>query len=377
MTTPVEDPDAAAQLDVVSERPFNAETPLGALLSDDTPLGPVTPARLFFVRCNFDVPRLDDSTWRLRVEGRVRRQATLSLADIRALPHRQVMATLECAGNGRRLMNPVPGGTAWNVGAVSAGVFEGVALRNVLARCAVRAGTVEIVCDGADAGTLDGGSEVVQFRRALPLAKALHPDTLLAWSLNGRPLAPEHGYPLRLLVPGWYGVASVKWLQRLVAVDEPFSGPFQTDRYVYRGRTGLMDGTPVTQIQVRALITRPADGAVLRWRDGDALRVQGAAWSGAAPISGVKVSDDGGSTWLAATLVQPTAPYGPASWHLDWVPGRGPGRYELLARATDGSGNEQPLQPVWNALGYANNVAHRAHVELTTTGTKGLQERSG
>lgn len=364
MSDSLETPHADAHLVVVSQRPFNAETPLGSLLAEHTPHGPVTAAPLFFVRCNFDVPRIDASTWRLRIEGEVRHAATLSLADLLSMPHRHVLATLECAGNGRLLMNPVPRGTAWNVGAVSAGVFEGVPLRDVLARCGVLPDTVEVMCEGADSGTLDGGADVVPFTRSLPLDKALHPDTLLAWSLNGAPLAPEHGHPVRLLVPGWYGVASVKWLRRLVAVAVPFSGPFQTERYVYRGQPGIADETPVTSMQVRALVTRPADGTVVPWREGEPVRLEGAAWSGSAPVSQVRISDDGGATWHDAILDPPAAPWGPAPWHLDWTPARGHGPYELLARATDTSGAAQPLEPVWNELGYANNVVHRVQVRV-------------
>lgn len=343
------------ELVVVSERPLNAETPLAALD------GGVTPAASFFVRCNFDVPDLDAATWRLDVGGLVDAPRSFALHELQALPHRQVLATLECAGNGRRLMQPVPAGTAWSLGAVSTGVFGGTSLRDVLELCGIRTDAVEIVCEGADSGAVDDG-RVVPFVRSLPLQKAMQPDTLLAWSLNGAPLPPEHGYPLRVLVPGWYGVASVKWLTRLEAVARPFSGHFQTDRYVYRGHPARAQDAPVTQMEVRALLTRATPAA-----DG-AVDLAGIAWSGAAAIARVQVSDDDGVTWHDALLEQPSSQYAACSWRLRW-PAAGDvsgaadaGGRVFCVRATDRAGNAQPLDPVWNELGYGNNVVQRVRV---------------
>jgi DMSO/TMAO reductase YedYZ molybdopterin-dependent catalytic subunit len=331
----------------VTGNPLNAETPLHLL--DDAP----TPVGAFFVRCHSAIPQLDVRTWGLTVEGRVRRELALSFAELQALPYREVLATVECAGNGRRLMEPVPDGTPWGLGAVSTGVFGGTSLANVLERAGIAADAVEVVCEGADdaAAADDYAADVVaarvRFARSLPMAKALHPDTLLAWSLNGAPLTPAHGYPVRVFVPGWYGMASVKWVQRLVLVREPFRGHFQTERYVYRGQPGYAPGEPVREMQVRALITHAGGGAV-----------RGVAWSGFGAIAFVEVSDDGGATWTRARLAPPTSPYAATVWQL---PLRA-GARELIARAGDSSGRVQPLAPVWNELGYANNVAHRVRV---------------
>jgi DMSO/TMAO reductase YedYZ molybdopterin-dependent catalytic subunit len=364
-------PTQPHRLVTVTDSPFNAETPLSALSQE------VTPAELFFVRCNFDTPVLDAAAWRLRVDGLVRREATLALADLKALPYREVTATVECAGNGRRLMDPIPGGTAWQLGAASTGVFGGVSLAGVLGACGVGDAAVEVACHGADAGAVSEGEAAgggpVQFVRSVPLSKALEPDTLLAWSLNGEPLAPEHGYPLRVLVPGWYGMASVKWLTRLTVLDEPFRGHFQTDRYVYRGHPDYAADTPVTRMHVRSVIAEPAAGDMVGAGDmvatggavavGAAVTVRGAAWSGFAAIRSVEVSTDGGASWSPAELTPAASPWGACVWSYEWRPAR-PGEHVLAVRATDAAGGTQPLGPVWNELGYGNNVVHRVRVRV-------------
>jgi sulfane dehydrogenase subunit SoxC len=198
----------------------------------------------------------------------------------------------------------------------------------------------------------------VPFVRSLPLARALDPDTLLAWQLNGEPLPPEHGHPLRVLVPGWYGVASVKWLTRLTVLDEPFVGHFQTERYVYRGDPEYADGAPVTLMQVRALITHPAAGAAVERNAAGAISVEGVAWSGFGRVERVEVSDDGGETWSPAEVTWPASRWAACSWSFDWLPQR-PGEHCLMVRATDVTGRTQPLEPRWNELGYGNNVVQR------------------
>lgn len=339
-------------LHVVQQDPLNAETPLNALGA------PITPAELFFVRSNFPVPHIDAATWRLRIEGLVGTPAELSLAQLKSLGTAEVTTVLECAGNGRRLMSPVPGGTPWELGAVSTGRFTGVPLATVLAHCDIDPATLEIVFHGADAGALDDG-RVIHFERSLPLARALDPSTLLAWSLNGEPLSPAHGFPVRLLVPGYYGVASVKWLERITAVDTPFAGHFQAERYVYLGHPAHEERAPVRQMNVRSLITGPAANAVVN----GAITVRGMAWSGRGTVIRVQLSDDAGATWRDARLETAAAPTAPTLWQCDWAPPRA-GSCELIARAEDSSGEVQPLEPVWNALGYANNVAHRVRVEV-------------
>jgi DMSO/TMAO reductase YedYZ molybdopterin-dependent catalytic subunit len=340
-------------LAVVEEDPFNAEAPLAALLE------PLTPVPSFYVRSNFRIPDIDVSTWRLRIEGWIDRPMELTLGELQALGAAELTTVLECAGNGRRLMVPVPDGTPWGLGAVGSARFTGVPLRTVLDACGVRESALEVVFEGADAGEVEPGRRV-RFERSLPIERALDPGTLLAWAMNGEPLTPRHGYPVRLVVPRYYAVASVKWLQTIRVVDRPFSGHFQAERYVYRGHPGYADETPVTLMHVRALIATPAEGDVIT----GACTIRGAAWSGHGRIVSVQVSADGGSTWGDAVLQPPALPHGPTLFEHAWIPVRA-GVAELIVRAEDSTGARQPLEPVWNELGYANNVVHRVRVNVS------------
>jgi DMSO/TMAO reductase YedYZ molybdopterin-dependent catalytic subunit len=337
----------------VTARPFNAEAPLPALAL------PLTPTDLFFVRNHFDVPDVDASAWRLRMRGMLATPADLSLAEIQALPQRTLAVTLECAGNGRRLARPQPPGTPWGLGAASTAEFTGAALRDVLALYPPQPGAAELIVEGADSGLVEDG-RVVPYARGLPLERALHPDTLLAWQMNGEPLTPAHGFPLRLLVPGHYGMDSVKWLSSITAGAGGFDGFFQATHYVYGSDLREADGTPLGQMRVRSLILDPADGAAVA----GALEVSGVAWSGAGPVVRVELSDDEGATWREAELSRPRSPWAARAWRAEWRP-RHTGEHVLLARATDESGDVQPMQQVWNELGYANNGVHRIRLRVT------------
>jgi DMSO/TMAO reductase YedYZ molybdopterin-dependent catalytic subunit len=327
---------------LVRAEPPNAETAPRALGE------PITPARAHFVRSNFAVPRIDPQTHRLRVEGAVREPLELGLADLASLPFRRVAATLECAGNGRVAMDPLPRGEPWNGGAVGTAIWGGTPLVAVLERAGLRDGAVEILAEGADRGEKEGRGEI-PFARSLPREKALDPDTLLAREMNGASILPEHGGPLRLLVPGWYGMASVKWVTRIEALATPFRGYFQGDRYVYEYRDG---SDPVREMRVRSLITDPGAGeGVKRGR----VRVAGWAWSGAGPIARVEVAVEGGGEWQEARVEPASARYGWARWEYDWEIAAA-GRYALRSRATDAAGNVQPDVARWNVHGYGNNA---------------------
>lgn len=342
-----------SELFVREEEPFNGGTPLAALAD------PLVPNRLFYVRNHFAVPRIEAGTWRLAVEGAVERRLDLSLADLQALPAREVTVTLECAGNGRTLMTPSPGGTPWTLDAVSTARFAGTSLVEVLDRVGVRETVVEILFTGADRGEVEGG-RTIAFERSLPVAVARDPDVLLAWEMNREPLPPDHGHPVRLVVPRWYGVASVKWLERVAALERSFEGYYQGEKYVWIGDAAEPEGAPVTRMRVRAAIARPGDGARLPRAP---VEIAGTAWSGEGPIARVDVSVDGGATWAVATLGRPVGSHAAVPWSLVWTPER-PGRHEILARAADATGSVQPLEPVWNAQGYGNNVVQRVPVEV-------------
>lgn len=349
--------EKAWKLVLVEERPFNAEAPLAALAE------PLTPTRLFYVRNHFDVPHIDVNSWRLTIGGAVGAPLAYSLNDLQRLAERTVIVTLECAGNGRTAMTPTPSGTPWGLGAVSSARFTGTPLHLLLDQAQLQAAAGELLFTGADQGEVEPGRRV-PFARSLPLAVARQPDTLLAWAMNGEPLLPEHGFPLRLIVPRWYGVASVKWLLDVSLLAAPFKGYFQGERYIFVGERGTplsaATGTPVTAMRVRAVIAQPADGARLGLGP---VELQGIAWSGVAPISRVDVSVDDGQSWTAAELGTPLSPYAAAPWRFLWLPPMA-GAHTLMARATDEAGNTQPLEPLWNAHGYGNNGVRPVHVTV-------------
>ena len=344
----------AIHLERVTDHPLNAETPLKALTT------PVTPTDLFYVRCNFAIPDIDTGKWRLTVDGAVEESLVVSMEELHQLPQRTIVVTLECAGNGRKQMRPVPKGTPWDLGAVSTASFTGVSLRDLLKRVQLADDVCEVLFRGADGGELDDG-RTISFERSLPLDAALQPDVLLAWAMNDEPLTREHGAPLRVVVPGWYGMASVKWLTAIHLLTEPFEGYFQTERYVYRQKQGTPDGTPVTKARVRSIIASPNDGAELPIAP---VEIKGTAWSGHGPVTRVEVSTDGGTSWTDADLGTPASEYAAAPWRYEWLPSAS-GTYRLLSRATDAAGNRQPMEQVWNAKGYGNNMVQRVEVHVT------------
>ncbi|MFP3854708.1 MAG: sulfite oxidase [Anaerolineales bacterium] len=337
----------------IEETPYNAATPLAALTE------PVTPSELFYVRNHFQVPDLGLEEWRLKIEGLVQAPTEFSLADLQALGSRTCRMLMECAGNAREELSPPAPGTQWDHGAVSQADFTGVPLHQLLGSVGVLDSEVEILFEGADGGMVESDRRV-NYARSLPLDKALHPDTLLAWAMNGKPLPKNHGYPLRLIVPNWYGMASVKWLTRIEAVSEPFAGYFQRERYIYLSEQTSKRIQPVTEIKVRSLITHPSDGSALH--HANAL-IQGLAWSGQAPVERVELSWDDGQHWQKAKFTPSPARYAAGSWQFH-LPELEPGEYTLAVRAHDQAGNSQPLEPQWNSLGYGNNGVQSIKVAL-------------
>ncbi|MFI8961639.1 molybdopterin-dependent oxidoreductase [Streptomyces sp. NPDC053493] len=342
--------------ETVTTDPYNAETPTAALSE------PLTPAGALFVRDHFGIPRAGPAAWRLRIDGAVRTPYTLATDELAALPHRELDVVLECAGNGRTLMTPTPPGLPWGRRAVGCARFAGVPFRLVAERAGIAPEAVEFVFTGADSGPVRG--RPTAFERSLPLSAALHPDTLLATRLDGAPLTPEHGAPVRLVVPGRYAVADVKWLVGARAVTSPFEGVFQSEEYVYVDARGTAEG-PVTALRVTSLITAPGPDEDLR-RHRETV-VRGRAWSGAGtPVRRVEVrtvpedepdheQDGEPGGWREAELEAPSGPYAWTGWSFRWTP-RSPGRYRVLARATDAHGETQPERPVWNAHGYGCNA---------------------
>ncbi len=358
---PALDPEDACQhaidsgLVVHRAHPLNCETSVAALIG-----GVVMPNAHFYVRNHFQIPNLDPTTWRLRVRGLVDRPLELSLRELTTMPSRTTVVTLECAGNGRSGLEPRVPGEQWELGAVSTAEWTGVPLVEVLDRAGIRAGAREVVFRGADGGTLPGRDDAVQFERSLTLDDAREFEPLLAYAMNGEALPIQHGCPLRLIVPSWYGVAAVKWLTDIEIIDRPFTGHYQSETYFFEWqRDGTVVREPVALQRVRALITEPKADAEIAAGE---LAIRGVAWSGAAPIARVEVSVDG-DPW------QPTRMVGERSrrrwqwWELIARLDR-PGATTIRARATDLAGRAQPLEPEWNRLGYGNNAVQGISVRI-------------
>ncbi len=320
---------------VVTASPENSETPLESIH------GWVTPNKLFFVRNHFEPPAIDLASWRLRVEGCVERTAVWTWEQLLALPQRSVFATVECAGNGRSFLQQKAAGVQWVAGALGHAEWIGVPLARVLEQAGVRPNAVEVLFEGCDRGSEADHPEPMSFARSLPLAKALHRDTLLVTRMNGELLSASHGFPLRLFVPGWYGVASVKWLRRIEVLDRPFRGYFQSVKYtVQRPTPNGLETVVVGPIAVKSELIRPAAGTELGVGTN---RLFGVAWAGEEAVGRVEVSTDGGQTWNAAELLGPRTPYCWTPWEYLWEAAEA-GEYALLTRAVSESGRVQPMQ---------------------------------
>ena len=338
----------------LSQATRNRGMPLEALRHDVTPVG------LHYLLVHFDIPPLDASTWRLRVGGSVGREVELSLDDIRARPSTTLDVTMECAGNGRARLEPRPISQPWLTEAIGTARWTGTALAGVLEDAGLDRESAEIVFVGADHG-IEGGEEV-DYSRSLPVGDAIRPEVLLAYEMNGRPLEPQHGFPLRLLVPGWYGMTSVKWLSRIEAVTEPFGGYHQATAYHYQDSEDD-PGVPVTRIRPRALMIPPGFPDFPernRYVESGDVELAGRAWSGGAPIASVEVCVDG--DWLPAELGDAIGEWAWRGWSCEWTATAG--RHLLSCRATDESGEVQPTEQPWNVQGLGNNLVQEIEVTV-------------
>lgn len=358
VAAPHETPSGIATSDEITPEELqlaarNHGMPLEGLRYDITPVG------MHYLLIHFDIPHVDATTWSLPVDGLVRSPLTLSFEDVTARPVVTMPVTMECAGNGRARLSPRPLSQPWLNEAVGTAEWTGTPLRPILEEAGVEADAVELVFTGLDRG-IQGDIEQ-DYQRSLSIEEAMSDDVLLAYGINGQPLPPQHGYPVRLLVPGWYGMTSVKWLARITAVAEPFEG-YQMDAYRIK-QVPEESGTPVTRIQPRALMIPPGIPEFLssvRRLDGGRCTLHGRAWSGWGPIARVEVSVDGGRAWTDASLGTAAARYGWTPWTFEWD--ATPGEHELCSRATDAAGNVQPVDQPWNYRGLSNNMAQRVPV---------------
>jgi DMSO/TMAO reductase YedYZ molybdopterin-dependent catalytic subunit len=341
----------------MTERPLNYESVRSTFTTRITPVG------RFYLRNHFDIPKVDIATWRLKVRGLAEKPLSLSLADLQRMPQAKVEAVLQCAGNGRGLFTPHVPGVQWRFGAMGNAEWTGVRLRDVLALAGPKEAAAFVQLQGAEKPAM---SATPQFIRAIPLAKALQPDTLLALKMNGKPLALNRGRPVRLVVPGWVGD---DWVRALVDVELRSDEP-KTFYYDPAYRFPVAPGAPGAAIpadQMKPMTTINVKSLLGSLSDGDVLRpgvhpLAGVAFSGEAGIDRVELSFDAGKSWTAADLDGPATPYGFRVFRHAWK--AEPGRYEVACRATDSNGATQPETPVWNPGGYLFNAIERVKVEV-------------
>ncbi|TQN41800.1 molybdenum-dependent oxidoreductase-like protein [Blastococcus colisei] len=353
----VADPGEGVGLDELALATRNHGMPLEALRYD------VTPPGLHYVLTHFDIPAADPASWELRIGGAVDRPLTLRLDDLMRRPAVTTRVLLECAGNGRARLEPRPVSQPWLLEAVGTAEWTGTPLAPLLEEAGLSPAAVDVVFTGADHGVERGVEQ--DYARGLPLAEAVRPEALLVWAMNGQPLPPQHGAPLRLLIPGWYGMAHVKWLTRIDVLTEPFTG--YQNATAYRLKVDADEsGEPVTRIRPRALLAPPGWPDFMtreRFVRAGAVPLSGRAWSGRAPVTRVEVSTDGGRSWDDAVLAPADAdhPFAWRAWTYAWT--ATPGPHEVLVRATDEQGT-QPVEQEWNRQGMANNLVQRVPVTV-------------
>jgi DMSO/TMAO reductase YedYZ molybdopterin-dependent catalytic subunit len=331
---------------VRAESPLNLEMPFATVDSF------LTLTKSFYVRTHFPIPAIDRNAWWLQVEGEVEKPFAINYEQLITLKSLTAPVTLECAGNNRDFLEPKVKGVQWHLGAVGTAEWTGVPLSTLLKRAIPKPKACEVILEGTDRGMLEdpkGPPGELKFARSIPLEKARR-DVLLVYKMNGEELPPAHGFPVRAIVPGWYAMASVKWLQRIIVSDRPFTGYYQTMDYAYWQRTDyghwqrgeqLAKLTPLTEMQVKAEIARPAEGEIVPANT--KVCVRGAAWACDAEIAKVELSMDGGATWKKAELLGKSTANAWRLWQLDWQTPSEAGKQTLIARATDSLGRTQPV----------------------------------
>jgi len=324
---------------------------------------PVTPIGMHYLLIHYDIPYIDPETYELEVEGLVRDPLKLTLEDIKARPKVTEAVMMECAGTGRSHASPRTVFVPWFDGAIGCAEWAGTPLGPILEEAGLLDGAIEVLFTGHDRGIEQGVEQ--NFERSLSLDEASGEGVMLAYEVNGVPLSPQHGAPLRLIVPGWYGMTSVKWLRSITAIAEPFDGFHQGNQYRYK-RSADEKGEPVTRQRPRAMMAPPGIPSQLgrtRYVEAGRVRIEGRAWSGFGAVERVEFSPDAGKSWEEAELGGRVGRFGWFGWSHEWEAGE-PGEYEVSCRATDASGNAQPLdaEEVWNHGTYGINAVQRVPV---------------
>lgn len=321
-----------------------------------------TPSKYFYRRNHFPFPSLTYDNFWLSIYGSITQPRLFHYNEIITMPSKSLVVPLECAGNKRSNFNPKVYGEQWEDGAISQGKWTGVSLTYLLNSVGLSKNNQEVVFEGADFGKRTDMQGSFPFKRSLPLEKALHPDTIIAYQYNDKPLSYKHGYPFRLIVPNWYAMASVKWLQKIKIMDQPFKGPFQSDDYVYYpNKNDDKDKKPVTMMNVNSTIQQPLNLSIL---DTGTHEIRGLAWTGQGQIAEVQLSFDQGETWKDVSIqTLPNEPYSWSRWSYNWDVNN-KGEYTIYSRARDSTGRIQPLTAFWNRKGYGYNAVSKITVKV-------------
>ena len=335
--------------------PENQETPIQFLNSE------MVDAKLFYRRNHFSYPHFTSSFYFLPIEGLVQTSKTFSLQELYSLPSITIKVILECSGDKRELFQPKVFGEQWEKGAISQGIWKGVSLRTLLKFTGLLHTAKEIVFEGYDYGERPDSSQMFSFARSLPIEKALEPDTIIAYEYNNQPIPFKHGFPLRLIVPGWYAMASVKWIKKITVIDKEFKGPFQAVDYVYYPNKENDKGKfPVTTIHVNSTIRYPLNRQLL---PAGIYQINGFAWTGKGIITKVELSIDDGQTWDICQLTSKSEKYSWVPWIYKWKALK-KGEYTIKSKATDSEGNVQRSEPFWNRKGYGYNAIDIIEVKV-------------
>jgi len=349
--------ESSPGLITLSPSPKDLETPVEDFIDE------ITPVEHFFVRCHTMIPQVKLPDWKLEIAGLVEHPLSLTLADLKKLPRAELVSVLECAGNGRTFYKPTVAGAQWRFGSVGNARWTGARLKDVLEKSGVKPAATQLLLDGADVPLV----KMPKFQRTLEIAKAMHPDTLLAWEMNGKPLTADHGFPLRVIAPGWASDSWVKWLTRIELLDHDFDGFWMKTAYRHPAQhvapgtaVDPKDMIPVTNLNVKSIIAHPGE-----WAAPGVITVQGVAWSNTSPVSKVEISADAGKTWSAANFTGKPTKYGFRKFAWAWKAGEG--QYTMMSRATNEAGQSQPLEPEWNPNGYLYNATQPMPVTISKT----------
>lgn len=336
--------------------PENQETPIHFLNQT------ITPREYFYRRNHLFYPILTYRSFLLCIDGEVERLMTFHLMNLISMPSKTQTVVLECSGNKRAYFEPKVYGEQWREGAISQGIWRGVPLYYLLNMAGIKDSAKEVVFEGYDIGPRTDMEGIFSFKRSLPIDKALHPDTMIAYELNGRPIPYKHGYPLRLIVPQWYGMASVKWLTRITIIDHEFEGPFQSIDYVYYPYKDTdIEKRPVTTIKVNSIIQQPLNQSLL---DKETHLIKGIAYTGEGIITQVELSFDEGASWHSTTIYSgSTQPYKWKPWEYLWKADK-KGEYTIMVKAKDSFGRAQVQEAEWNRRGYGYNAITKVNVKV-------------